>query len=318
MSSTASHDLSAANVHDALKNKSPPQGKLAQHGMQPSFATELSLDTIEHGTYGTIMNALGSIAGTLGSVPCIVCCPNPYKRIDQGYVGLISRFGKFYKCSDPGLIKINPFTERIDRIDVKIQIQEITRQIIMTKDNVNISLDAVLYWHIIDPYQAMFGVSDVTKCLIERTRTTLRHVLGSRVLQDCIENREAIASEIEDIIGPAAKLWGVKIESILIKDLSFSRELQESLSSAAQAKRIGESKVIAAKAEVDSAKLMREAADILNTQSAMQIRYLETLNGMAKNPHTKIVFLPGSATDGKNQINAPQSAMYDLMSQQAR
>jgi erythrocyte band 7 integral membrane protein len=64
--------------------------------------------------------------------------------------------------------QINPFTERIDRIDVKIQIQEITRQIIMTKDNVNISLDAVLYWHIIDPYQAMFGVSDVTKCLIER------------------------------------------------------------------------------------------------------------------------------------------------------
>lgn len=64
--------------------------------------------------------------------------------------------------------QINPFTERIDRIDVKIQIQEITRQIIMTKDNVNVSLDAVLYWHIIDPYQAMFGVTDVRKCLIER------------------------------------------------------------------------------------------------------------------------------------------------------
>jgi len=316
MNPTPSNDFARANVQDTLKNMAPPQGKLAQHGMQPSFATELSLDTIEHGTYGTIMNALGSVAGTLGSVPCIVCCPNPYKRIDQGYVGLISRFGKFYKCSDPGLIKINPFTERIDRIDVKIQIQEITRQIIMTKDNVNISLDAVLYWHIIDPYQAMFGVSDVRKCLIERTRTTLRHVLGSRVLQDCIENREAIASEIEDIIGPAAKLWGVKIESILIKDLSFSRELQESLSSAAQAKRIGESKVIAAKAEVDSAKLMREAADILNTQSAMQIRYLETLNGMAKNPHTKIVFLPSNASDGK--IDAPQSAMYDLMSMQSK
>jgi erythrocyte band 7 integral membrane protein len=130
---------------------------------------------------------------------------------------------------------------------------------------------------------------------------------------DCIENREAIASEIEDIIGPAAKLWGVKIESILIKDLSFSKELQESLSSAAQAKRIGESKVIAAKAEVDSAKLMREAADILNTQSAMQIRYLETLNGMAKTPHTKIVFLPSSGNN--QQVDASQSVIYDLMSQ---
>ncbi|KAG2184380.1 hypothetical protein INT43_000289 [Umbelopsis isabellina] len=305
--------MSSGSAPVDIAAKEPPVGHIAQQGMQPSFATELNLNTIEHGIYGNLMNGLGSFMGALGSVPCIVCCPNPYKRIEQGYVGLVSRFGKFYKCSDPGLIKINPLTEKIQRVDVKIQIQEISRQIIMTKDNVNVSLDAVLYWHIIDPYQAQFGVTDVRKCLIERTRTTLRHVLGSRVLQDCIENREAIASEIEDIIGPAAKLWGVKIESILIKDLSFTKELQESLSSAAQAKRIGESKVIAAKAEVDSAKLMREAADILNTSSAMQIRYLETLNGMARNPHTKIVFLPGSTSDGP-QLDAPKSSMYELLS----
>lgn len=84
----------------------------------------------------------------------------------------------------------------------------------------------------------------------------------------------------------------MQIESILIKDFNFSKELQESLSAAAQAKRTGESKIISAKAEVDSAKLMREAADILSTPSAMQIRYLDTLNSLSKAPQTRVIFLP--------------------------
>lgn len=129
------------------------------------------------------------------------------------------------------------------------------------------------------------------------TQTTLRHILGARVLQDCIENRDAISHEIQEVIGPAARLWGVKIESILIKDIQFSKELQESLSSAAQAKRLGESKIIAARAEVDSAKLMREASNFLNNPAAMQIRYLETLASMSKTSNTKVIFLPSSGSD---------------------
>ncbi|KAI8916861.1 hypothetical protein BC831DRAFT_516671, partial [Entophlyctis helioformis] len=115
------------------------------------------------------------------------------------------------------------------------------------------------------------------------------------------------------IIGPAAQTWGVHIESILIKDLQFSQELQENLSAAAKQKRIGESKVIAAKAEgeskvisaraeVEAAKLMREAADILNTPAAMQIRYLETLGNMAKSGNAKVIFMPGA--DGAVTSNA--------------
>ena len=120
-------------------------------------------------------------------------------------------------------------------------------------------------------------VSNVRRALVERTMTTLRLTLGSRTVQDCIEHRESLAQEIEDIIAPVAKTWGIKVESILLKDLRFSEELQESLSSAAKQKRLGESKVIAAQAEgmfrleqcficqVQAAKLMREASDILNT-----------------------------------------------------
>lgn len=188
--------------------------------------------------------------GTLGAIPCCICCPNPYKNVSQGNVGLVTKFGKFYKAVDPGLVKINPLSERLIQVDVKIQIVEVPKQVCMTKDNVNLHLTSVIYYHIVSPHKAAFGITNVRQALIERTQTTLRHVVGARVLQDVIERREEIAQSIGEIIEDVAAGWGVQVESMLIKDIVFSQELQESLSMAAQSKRIGESKIIAAKAEV--------------------------------------------------------------------
>jgi len=107
-----------------------------------------------------------------------------------------------------------------------------------------------------------------------------------------IERREEIAASISEIIEDVATGWGVRVESMLIKDIIFSRELQDSLSMAAQSKRIGESKIIAARAEVEAAKLMRKAADILSSPAAMQIRSLEAYQQVAKSAETKVIFLP--------------------------
>lgn len=111
-------------------------------------------------------------------------------------------------------------------------------------------------------------------------------------MQSVVTEREAIAFEIAEIVGDIADKWGVAIEGILIKDIIFSPEVSASLSSAAQQKRIGESKVIAARAEVDAARLMRQAADILASPAAMQIRQLEALQQMAKSANSKVVFVP--------------------------
>ena len=135
-------------------------------------------------------------------------------------------------------------------------------------------------------------MTDVNVALTERTMTTLRFAMGSRTVQDCIEHRESLVEEIQSIISPIAESWGIKVESILLKDLRFSLDLQESLSAAAKQTRIAESRVIAAQAEVDSAKLMREASDILNTPAAIQIRYLETLINMSKQAESKVIFMP--------------------------
>ncbi|MCJ1371412.1 hypothetical protein MMC20_002627 [Loxospora ochrophaea] len=268
--------------------------------LQPAYAQTLQGDddTGEHGWYGSMINTLGTMVGFCGAIPCCIVCPNPYKPVSQGNVGLVTKFGRFYRAVDPGLVKINPLSEKLIQVDVKIQIVEVPKQVCMTKDNVNLQLTSVIYYHITSPHKAAFGISNIRQALVERTQTTLRHVLGARVLQDVIERREEIASSIGEIIEDVAMGWGVQVESMLIKDIIFSTELQDSLSMAAQSKRIGESKVIAARAEVESAKLMRQAADILSSAPAMQIRYLEAMQAMAKTAGSKVIFMPGSSPIG--------------------
>jgi regulator of protease activity HflC (stomatin/prohibitin superfamily) len=282
--------------NNPMVNVQPPR----REDLQPSYAQTLvgESDQGNHGWYGSMINGLGSCIGTMGAIPCCIICPNPYKPVSQGNVGLVTKFGRFYRAVDPGLVKINPLSERLIQVDVKIQIVEVPKQVCMTKDNVTLHLTSVIYYHITSPHKAAFGISNVRQALVERTQTTLRHVVGARVLQDVIERREEVAQSIGEIIENVASGWGVQVESMLIKDIIFSNELQDSLSMAAQSKRIGEAKVIAARAEVESAKLMRQAADILSSAPAMQIRYLEAMQAMAKTANSKVIFLPSASTVG--------------------
>jgi len=276
-----------AHNTDKIVNVQP----LKRSEMQPSYGQDLGTGEVEHGIYGSLLNVLGDCVGLFGAIPCCPL-PNPYRNVQQGSVGLVSRFGKFYKAVDPGLARVNVCTESLRVVDVKIQISPIGRQTVITRDNVNVEIDSVIYFQVVNPYRAAFGITDLRQALIERAQTTLRHVVGARAVQSVVTEREAIAFEIAEIVGDVAEKWGVAIEGILIKDIIFSAEVAASLSSAAQQKRIGESKVIAARAEVDAARLMRQAADILASPAAMQIRQLEALQAMAKSGSTKVIFVP--------------------------
>jgi len=294
---------------------------LKRSEMQPSYAQDLGTQEVTHGLYGSLLQGLGTCVGLCGAVPCCPF-PNPFRNVQQGIpysytnvatfdlstslgsVGLVTRFGQFYKSVDPGLVQVNVCTEGLRIVDVKIQISPIGRQTVITRDNVNVEIDSVIYFQITSPYRAAFGITDLRQALIERAQTTLRHVVGARAVQSVVTEREAIAFEIAEIVGDVADKWGVAIEGILIKDIIFSPEVSASLSSAAQQKRIGESKVIAARAEVDSAKLMRQAADILASPAAMQIRQLEALQQMAKSANSKVIFVPMQLqTDVVGQLN---------------
>lgn len=296
---------------------------VSKRELQQTYAKQLSDENHVQGQYASMINGLGSCIGIFGALPCCICCPNPYKRVEQGNVGLVTKFGRLDRAVDPGLTRINPLSEKLYQVDIRIQVQEVPQQTTQTRDNVTLSLNSVIYYHVTSPHKAAFGVQNVRAALVERTQTTLRQVIGSRALQDVIERREEVAQSIEEIIEKVAESWGVKVESILIKDIVFSRELQESLSMAAQSKRIGESKIIAARAEVESAKLMRQAADILASPAAMQIRYLEAMQAMAKSGNSKVIFMPShnkisdvveSSIRGQQQID--DDGMGDFVNQQ--
>jgi len=294
-----SNSYPGGSRRDPILRVEPPR----REDLQPSYAQTMEEgDTSSHGWYGGMINNLGACIGFMGAIPCCIICPNPYKPVTQGNVGLVTKFGRFYRAVDPGLVKVNPLSERLIQVDVKIQIVEVPKQVCMTKDNVTLHLTSVIYYHITSPHKAAFGITNIRQALVERTQTTLRHVIGARVLQEVIERREEIAASIGEIIEDVAGKWGVKVESMLIKDIIFSSELQDSLSMAAQAKRIGESKVIAARAEVESAKLMRQAADILSSAPAMQIRYLEAMQAMAKSANSKVIFLPATNQTVQTQL----------------
>lgn len=285
--------------------------------LQPSYAHEMQVP--DNGWYGSMINAIGSFAGGLGSIPGCLCCPNPFKSVYQGHVGLVTRFGQFYKAVDPGLVKVNPLSEKLQTVEVRVQVLDIPQQTCMTKDNVNIKLSSVMYFHIVSPHRARFGVNNLAQALNERTQTTLRHVVGACALQEIIERREEVAQSIREIIDDTASSWGVKIESILIKDLLLSDELQDSLAQAAKSKRAGESKIITARAEVESAKLMRRAADILASKAAMQIRYLEAMQSMAKQSNSKVIFMPsqGALENLAGQSGGAVPGTSDALPQQA-
>ncbi|KAF1361667.1 stomatin family protein-like protein [Lizonia empirigonia] len=302
--------INSAGAHRAeepLVKVQPPR----REDLQPSYARVIEPDDADadnHGWYGGMVNTLGSIVGTLGAIPCCICCPNPYQPVHQGNVGLVTKFGRFARAIDPGLVYINPLSEKLVQVDVKIQIVEVPKQVCMTKDNVSLQLTSVIYYRITSPHKAAFSISNIRQALVERTQTTLRHVVGARVLQDVIERREEIAQSIREIIEETSAGWGVEVESMLIKDLIFNQDLQDSLSMAAQSKRTGEAKVIAARAEVEAAKLMRAAADILSSAPAMQIRYLETMQAMAKSANSKVIFLPAQNVTVQSALAQAEAA----------
>lgn len=249
--------------------------------------------TPPHNTYQSLVSCFGEFFGLCGMIPCC-CCKNPYSTVSQGEVGLIQTFGALSRTVEPGIAYVNILSEDLTKVNVKVNTRELPPQSCFTRDNLSVLITSVVYYNIIDPQKAIFSISDIDRAIIERTQNTMRDVIGGRVLQDVVEKRDEIARGIENIILKTAAEWGVNVEAILIKDLTLPVSVQDSFAKAAEAKRIGEAKIINAKAEVESAKQMRKASDILSSPAALQIRYLEALQAMSRNSGTKVIFMPSA------------------------
>ena len=265
----------------------------------PSYAKQLAdIPPSDNRCYECYRGCCGSFLGWIGTACCCMC--HPYVKVPQGYAGIQKRFGKAYRVVDPGVYFVNSLCEVMETVDIKVQIKDMPRQIATTKDNVVIDIDSVVYWKIVDPFVATFHVASIRPALMQRTVAILRDIIGSHTLQDVIENREEIAKSIKDSIDPIAAGWGVEVEATLINDLRIASDLRECLASVAKEQRLGLSKVIAAKADMDAAKLYREASELLNTPTAIHIKQLETMMAVAKTGNSKIIFIPDEFKDLNN------------------
>jgi len=260
-------------------------------------ATETYATDLTNPFYEGCLRSCGNCQGFFCTWICCCCGGAAYKQIREAEYGVITEFGKFVKLLPPGLHYVNPMTEKFTSYDLRERVVDLAKQSLLTKDNVSITLDAILYYKVIDVYKASFEVENMQLAIREITRTTLKDVFGHVTLQEAFEQREKISEKIRDILDPITMTWGADVTRVLIQEIILAPDLQRGLSSAATAKRIAEGKIIEAQANVDSAKLMREASDVLNTAAAMQIRYLDAITGLAQAQNTKIVFLPGEGNE---------------------
>mmetsp|Transcript_71263 Transcript_71263/g.82905 ORF Transcript_71263/g.82905 Transcript_71263/m.82905 type:complete len:373 (-) Transcript_71263:165-1283(-) len=244
--------------------------------------------------YEKCIECCGDCQGCCASYICC-CMERPYKEVQESQFGIIQQFGVFKEVKGPGLHYINPCCQTMAFVDRKENIVDLPKQSIMTKDNVNIIIDAVVYYQIEDPKRALFEIQNVVKAVAEIAKTTLRDIFGQTTLQEALETKEKMAVLIRNLIDKPTEDWGVNINRVLIQEITFSADLRDNLAAAATAKRVAVAKIIQAQADVDSAKLLKEASDILNTQAAMQIRYLDSVAGLAKSNNTKIIFMPSDA-----------------------
>jgi erythrocyte band 7 integral membrane protein len=190
-----------------------------------------------------------------------------------------------------GLQYFNPFTDTIHIIDMKTNIINLNRLNAITRDNIEVRIDAAVYYHCRIPRKTYYSVENIQRSVQELTFSTLRSICGHYVLQELLEKRDEVTLELGKFVARQVHEWGIEITNILIKDIILNQELQDILAAVAKEKRLAESKILNATAEVESARLMRQTADILSGKAAMQIRYLEAIQNMATNPNVRVVFL---------------------------
>lgn len=249
-----------------------------------------------------------------------------FKIIRQGYCGLVTRLGSYSRTLQPGLHVIIPFVDSLDReVDLREQVMPLSSQSVITKDNVNINVDAVIYYQIMNPYSAIYEINNLVYAVEQLALTSLRNIIGEMALDDTLSSRDLINTKLQAIIDAAASKWGIKTNRIELKDINPPDDIQQSMNVQMQAERNrraaileaeglkeaailraeGQKQAVIRDAEAQAQKLRLEVeAEALTTKSyierikesdpskeALQIIYMDTLKKLADGPANKI-FIP--------------------------
>ena len=205
--------------------------------------------------------------------------------------GVVFMLGRFWKVKGPGLILIIPGIQQMVRIDLRIVVLDVPPQDVVSRDNVSVKVNAVLYFRVIDPQKAVIQVVNFLEATNQLAQTTLRAVLGKHELDEMLAERDKLNLDIQKILDSQTDAWGIKVSNVEIKHVDINELMVRAIAQQAEAERARRAKVIHAEGELQASEKLLQAAQILAQQpQAMQLRYLQSLGSIAGDKSSTIVF----------------------------
>lgn len=221
----------------------------------------------------------------------IIILSNAIKILREYERGVVFRLGRLIAARGPGLIFLIPIVDKMVRVSLRTVVLDVPPQDVITQDNVSIKVNAVVYFRVIDPRNAIVQVENYLAATSQISQTTLRSVLGQSELDDLLSQREKINHKLQQIIDANTEPWGVKVSNVEVKQIDLPQEMQRAMAKQAEAERERRSKVIAAEGEFQASQRLADAAKILSDQpSALTLRYLQTLREIATEKNSTTIF----------------------------
>jgi regulator of protease activity HflC (stomatin/prohibitin superfamily) len=207
--------------------------------------------------------------------------------------GVVLTLGRFTGTKGPGLVLLIPGVQRMIRVDLRITVMDVPPQDVISRDNVSVRVNAVVYFRVVDPEKSVLQVADFYQATSQLAQTRLRSVLGQHELDEILSQRESINQTLQATLDEATDPWGIKVANVELKDVDLNETMVRAIARQAEAERERRAKVIHAEGEMQAAEKLRDAAATLSQQpQALQLRYLQTMSDMSNNGKSSTIVFP--------------------------
>ncbi len=221
----------------------------------------------------------------------LIILPMIFKVMREYERAVVFTFGRFTSVKGPGLIIIIPLVQQIERVELRTVVMDVPSQDVISRDNVSVKVNAVVYFRVIDPERAIIQVENFLAATSQLAQTTLRSVLGQHELDEMLSERDKLNADIQEILDKQTDAWGIKVANVEIKHVDIDESMIRAIAKQAEAERERRAKVIHAEGEFQASEKLLQAAEVLSKNSqSMQLRYLQTLTEIAGEKNSTIAF----------------------------
>jgi Membrane protease subunits, stomatin/prohibitin homologs len=280
------------------------------------FAVVMFLSIVRIDKVILIIQSLGGVFAMAGFIPVLVVLviiflATSVRIVNEYERAVVFRLGRVLgRPKGPGMFILIPFIDKMVKVDLRVVTMDVPPQDVITKDNISVQVDAVVYFKVVDPIKAVINVENYFYAVSKISQTTLRSVCGQAEFDELLSHREKINSKLQEIIDQETDQWGIKVITVELKRIDIPEELKRAIARQAEAERERRAKIIQAEAEYQAAQKLTEAAEMLAKQPiALQLRYLETLSTVGQyNSNTIVLPLPMELFEifKNSKINKPE------------